>query len=81
MRRYIYEYTITFANGEIWTTIRFKKQNISKQYPTATKISVKTITNETGYNTIHEYRNDNKKAFAKDWRKAMRQQRVYIMYK
>lgn len=81
MRKYIYEYTVVFENGDVLTTIRFKKQNIKKQYPTAVRISVKTITNETGYNSMHKYRTDNKRAFNKDWRKAMREQRVYIMYR
>ena len=81
MRKYIYEYTVVFENGEIITTTAFKRRNIKRQYPTATTISVKTIANTTGYDSIHKYQSDSKKAFSKKWRKAMREHRVYIMHK
>lgn len=74
MRKFAYKCTVCFKDGVVLETIRFKKQTIKNQHPTAVKIAIKTIVNETGYDSFHKYRNDTKKTFNKQWRKAMKQQ-------
>lgn len=79
MRRFIYNYTIALNSGEVLTTVRFKKQNLTKQYPDAVSITVETVPNTTGYSSFHKLNADNKRKFAKDWRKALKKGRVWIL--